>query len=186
MPALATAPGVMDLTERVQDPAFNWDDFAEGARQPPHRRRPGLRDPRADRQPGDRLQQGPVCAGRGSTRRRPTGPGTTSGGGEGADRPSKQQFGFAFPIDASEDTVWHYDAMLWEGGGDILNADNTQAAFNSAAGVQALTTLQQMAVHRSLRVPRPAERRQDRPAVQRRQDRDARHWARGRCQPTRT
>ena len=60
--------------------------------------------------------------------------------------PSKQQYGFAFPIDASEDTVWHYDAMLWEAGGDILNADNTQAAFNSDAGVQALTTLQQMAV----------------------------------------
>ena len=59
---------------------------------------------------------------------------------------SKQQFGFAFPIDASEDTVWHYDAMLWEAGGDILNADNTQAAFNSEAGVQALTTLQTMAV----------------------------------------
>ena len=36
--------------------------------------------------------------------------------------------------------------MLWEAGGDILNADNTQAAFNSDAGVQALTTLQQMAV----------------------------------------
>ena len=42
--------------------------------------------------------------------------------------------------------MWHYDAMLWEAGGDILNADNTQAAFNSPAGVKALTTLQTMAV----------------------------------------
>ena len=48
--------------------------------------------------------------------------------------------------DGSEDTVWHYDAMLWEAGGDILNSDNTKAAFNSDAGVEALTMLQDMAV----------------------------------------
>src|ERR1700712_4398495 len=36
--------------------------------------------------------------------------------------------------------------MLWEAGGDILNADNTKAAFDSPAGVEALTMLQQMAV----------------------------------------
>jgi multiple sugar transport system substrate-binding protein len=42
--------------------------------------------------------------------------------------------------------VWHFDAMLWEAGGDILSADNTQAAFNSDAGVKALTMLQEMAV----------------------------------------
>ncbi len=35
--------------------------------------------------------------------------------------------------------------MLWEAGGDILNSDNTQATFNSAAGVQALTVLQRLA-----------------------------------------
>src|SRR5207249_9420094 len=34
--------------------------------------------------------------------------------------------------------------MLWEAGGDILNADNTQAAFNSPAGVRAATMLQEM------------------------------------------
>ena len=50
------------------------------------------------------------------------------------------------PADGSEDTVWHYDAMLWEAGGDILTPDNTKAAFNSDAGVEALTMLQQMAV----------------------------------------
>jgi multiple sugar transport system substrate-binding protein len=31
--------------------------------------------------------------------------------------------------------------MLWAAGGEILNSDNTQAAFNSAEGVRALTTL---------------------------------------------
>ena len=53
-------------------------------------------------------------------------------------------FGLAFPADGSETTVWEYEAMLWEAGGDILNADNTKAAFNSSAGVEALSTLRQM------------------------------------------
>jgi multiple sugar transport system substrate-binding protein len=60
--------------------------------------------------------------------------------------PSKGQYGWLIPADGSEDTVWHYDAMLWEAGGDILNSDNTEAAFNSDAGVEALTMLQDMAV----------------------------------------
>jgi multiple sugar transport system substrate-binding protein len=60
--------------------------------------------------------------------------------------PAKGQFGWLIPADGSEDTVWHYIPMLWEAGGDILNADNTKATFNSDAGVRALTTLQQMAV----------------------------------------
>lgn len=60
--------------------------------------------------------------------------------------PAKQQYGWIIPADGSEDTVWHWIPMLWEAGGDILNSDNTKAAFNSEAGVKALTTLQQMAV----------------------------------------
>ena len=60
--------------------------------------------------------------------------------------PAKGQYGWLIPADGSEDTVWHYAPMLWEAGGDILNSDNTKAAFNSDAGVKALTTLQQMAV----------------------------------------
>jgi multiple sugar transport system substrate-binding protein len=59
--------------------------------------------------------------------------------------PAKKQYGWAYPADASEDTVWHWEAMLWEAGGDILNADNTQAVFNSPQGIQALTVLQDMA-----------------------------------------
>ncbi|MFN2489678.1 MAG: ABC transporter substrate-binding protein [Actinomycetota bacterium] len=60
--------------------------------------------------------------------------------------PSTQQFGWAYPADASEDTVWHWEAMLWEAGGDILNEDNTEAVFDSPEGVEALTALQAMAV----------------------------------------
>ena len=36
--------------------------------------------------------------------------------------------------------------MLWQAGGDILTPDNTKAAFDSPAGVKALTLLQNMAV----------------------------------------
>ncbi len=60
--------------------------------------------------------------------------------------PSKGQFGWLIPADGSEDTVWHYAPMLWEAGGDLLSPDNSNAVFNSEAGVKALTVLQQMAV----------------------------------------
>src|SRR6478609_4105566 len=59
--------------------------------------------------------------------------------------PSAKQFGWAYVADGSEDTVWRFDALLWQAGGDILNSDNTKAEFNSPAGVQAATLLQQMA-----------------------------------------
>src|SRR5439155_1600431 len=55
--------------------------------------------------------------------------------------PAKKQFGFSYPMDASEDTVWHYDPLLWQNGGSILDASNTKAAFNSPQGVQALQVL---------------------------------------------
>jgi multiple sugar transport system substrate-binding protein len=64
--------------------------------------------------------------------------------------PSKKIFGLAFPADGSETTVWQYEAMLWEAGGNILSPDNRKAIFNSAAGVRALTTLTQMQQARSL------------------------------------
>ena len=59
---------------------------------------------------------------------------------------SKKQFGWAYVNDASEDTVWRFWALLWQAGGDILTPDGKHAAFDSPAGVKALTLLQQMAV----------------------------------------
>jgi multiple sugar transport system substrate-binding protein len=64
--------------------------------------------------------------------------------------PSKKQFGWAYVNDASEDTVWRFWAMLWQAGGKILSPDNKQAAFNSPAGVKALTLLQQLVAHKSI------------------------------------
>jgi len=59
--------------------------------------------------------------------------------------PAKKHFGWAYVNDASEDTVWRFDALLWQAGGDILTPDGKHAAFNSDAGVRAATLLQQMA-----------------------------------------
>ncbi len=58
---------------------------------------------------------------------------------------SKKQFGWAYVNDGSEDTVWRFEALLWQAGGEVLSSDGKHAAFDSPAGVQALTLLQQMA-----------------------------------------
>ena len=60
--------------------------------------------------------------------------------------PAKKQFGWAYVNDGSEDTVWRFDALLWQAGGEILTPDGKHAAFNSPAGVKAAQLLQQMAV----------------------------------------
>lgn len=146
LPQIATAPGVMDLTGRVTDPAFQWNDFVEGARAASQvdghvYAIPALIDDLAIVYNKDLFDAAGLDY--------PTADWTWDdfrAAAQALTDPATKQFGFAYPIDASEDTVWHYDAMLWGAGGDILNSDNTQAAFNSDAGVQALTTLRDMAV----------------------------------------
>lgn len=146
LPQIATAPGVMDLTDRVAEPSFQWNDFAAGARgasQVDGRVYgiPALIDNLAIVYNKDMFDAAGLSY--------PTADWSWDDFRAAAKTltdASKQQFGFAYPIDGSEDTAWHYDAMLWGAGGDILDSDNTQAAFNSDAGVQALTTLRDMAV----------------------------------------
>jgi multiple sugar transport system substrate-binding protein len=60
--------------------------------------------------------------------------------------PAKKQFGTAYVTPGTEDTVWHWEALLWEAGGQILKPGDKQAAFDTPAGLQALTTLRDMAV----------------------------------------
>jgi multiple sugar transport system substrate-binding protein len=57
-----------------------------------------------------------------------------------------KQYGTAYVTPGSEDTVWHWEVLLWEAGGQILNASNTRAAFDSPAGLTSLNTLRAMAV----------------------------------------
>jgi multiple sugar transport system substrate-binding protein len=60
--------------------------------------------------------------------------------------PSIKQYGTAYVTPGSEDTVWHWEALLWEAGGQLLSADGKQAAFDSAAGLASLDSLRTMAV----------------------------------------
>jgi multiple sugar transport system substrate-binding protein len=57
----------------------------------------------------------------------------------------QQIFGTTYPVNNSEDTTWRFWPQLWQNGGAILNADQTEATFNSQAGVDALRFWQQMA-----------------------------------------
>jgi multiple sugar transport system substrate-binding protein len=59
---------------------------------------------------------------------------------------AKKQYGTAYVTPGNEDTVWHWEALLWEAGGRLLTADNKKAAFDSPAGLQSLNTLASMAV----------------------------------------
>jgi len=146
MPQLAQAPGIVDLTDLVADPSFNWDDFYPGERDA------ATIDGRVLGVPAlvDNLAvvyNKDLFAAAGLAE--PTADWTWDefeADAKALTDPATKQFGWSLPADASEDTVWHFEAMLWEAGGDILNADNTQAAFNSPAGVTALTALRDMAV----------------------------------------
>jgi len=60
--------------------------------------------------------------------------------------PAIKQYGTAYVTPGSEDTVWHWEALLWEAGGQLLSADGKQAAFDSPAGLTSLDTLRAMAV----------------------------------------
>jgi multiple sugar transport system substrate-binding protein len=146
MAQVATTPKVVDLTDRVNgDADFNWEDFfpAERAAATVDGRVlgiPALVDNLAVVYNKDLFAQAGLDE--------PT-PDWTWDDLEHAATTltdtANKQFGLAFPMDGSETTVWQFEAMLWEAGGDILNSDNTQAVFNSEAGVKALTTLQRLA-----------------------------------------
>lgn len=55
-------------------------------------------------------------------------------------------YGYGYSVSGSEETTWQMWPHLWQNGGAILSKDGKRAAFDSAAGVKALTFLQDMAV----------------------------------------
>ena len=93
-------------------------------------------------------------------------------------KPAIKQFGTAYVTPGSEDTVWHWEALLWEAGGQILNSSSTKAAFDSPAGLDLTEHAAHDGGHRPLDVPRPG-RLGVRQPVQLGQDRDAGHRAVG-------
>jgi multiple sugar transport system substrate-binding protein len=144
--ALSRQPKLVDLTDRVKDPAFKWDDFFISERQAGS--------------VGDKVLAVPALVDNLSLVYNtamfekagvplPTADWTWQDFRSAAAKLTNKQdktFGWAYVNDGSEDTVWRYLAMLWQAGGDLLTADNTKPAFDSTAGLAALTQLKDMAV----------------------------------------
>jgi multiple sugar transport system substrate-binding protein len=145
-PNVAQIPQVANLTQVVRRPGVNWNDFWVGERDVATVNGkvigiPALVDNLAV------VYNKTLFAKAGLT---PPGPDWTwqqfVADAKKLTDPSIKQFGTAYVTPGSEDTVWHWEVLLWEAGGQILTPDNSKAAFDSPAGLAALNTLRTMAV----------------------------------------
>jgi multiple sugar transport system substrate-binding protein len=59
---------------------------------------------------------------------------------------STDTYGYGYSVSGSEETTWQFWPHLWQHGGEVLTANGKKAAFDSQAGVDALTFLRDMAV----------------------------------------
>jgi multiple sugar transport system substrate-binding protein len=134
MPQLAQTPQVVNLTQLVKQPQYGWNDFFVGERDVATVSGktlglPALVDNLAVVYNKTLFAQHHLA---------PPGPNWTwsqlAADAKAITNPSQKIFGLTFPADGSETTVWQYEAMLWEAGGNILNSGNSKAVFNSAAG----------------------------------------------------
>lgn len=150
MAQLATSPKLVELTDLVNAGDYNWSDFYEGEQAVATVDGrvlgvPALVDNLAVVYNKDLFAAAGVPE--------PTPDWTWAdlrAAAAAVTDPANKVFGLVFPADSSETMVWQYIAMLWAGGGDILNADNTEAIFNQEPGVRALTTLTEIAQDESL------------------------------------
>jgi len=145
-PNVAQIPQVVDLTQVVRRPGVNWDDFWTGERAVATVNGkvigiPALVDNLAV------VYNKTLFAKAGL---QPPGPGWTwqdfVADAQKLTNPAVKQYGTAYVTPGTEDTVWHWEALLWEAGGQLLSADNSRAAFDSAAGLASLNTLRTMAI----------------------------------------
>ena len=145
-PNVAEIPQVVDLTKVVQRPGVNWNDFWEGERAVATVNGkvigiPALVDNLAVVYNKQLFAQAGIA---------PPGPDWTwsefIADAKKLTDASKKQFGTAYVTPGTEDTVWHWEPLLWQAGGQLLTPDNKKAAFDSAAGLASLNTLRQMAV----------------------------------------
>ena len=150
-PNIATNPGVVSLNKLIAaDPSFHWNDFWSVARQVATVNGkivgvPALVDNLALVYNKKLFAQAGLSP--------PTSNWTWTDFENAAVKltdPAKKQFGWAYVNDGSEDTVWRYWAMLWQAGGSILSPDGKHAAFDSPAGVKALTLLQTLAQRKAI------------------------------------
>jgi multiple sugar transport system substrate-binding protein len=145
-PNVAQIPQVVNLTNVVRRPGVNWQDFWTGERAVATVNGrvigiPALVDNLAV------VYNKTLFARAGLA---PPGPGWTwdqfVADARKLTNPAIKQYGTAYVTPGTEDTVWHWEALLWEAGGHLLTADSKRAAFNSPAGLMSLNTLRTMAV----------------------------------------
>jgi multiple sugar transport system substrate-binding protein len=145
MALLAKLPQVVDLSAKVKEPSFDWNDFFPAVRLATMASGkvlgvPALVDNLALVYNKKLFDQAGVPY--------PTAHWTWDDFRAAAKKltnTATKQFGWAYINDGSEDTVWRFLALLWQAGGDLLTPDNTKAAFNSPAGLKAMTLLYDMA-----------------------------------------
>ena len=145
-PNVAKIPQVVNLTKVVARPSVNWNDFWVGERDVATVNGkvigiPALVDNLAVVYNKTLFAQAHLA---------PPSPNWTwaqfQADAKALTKPAIKQYGTAYVTPGSEDTVWHWEALLWEAGGQILNSSNTKAAFDSPAGLASLNTLRTMAV----------------------------------------
>src|ERR1700759_1266911 len=145
-PNVATIPKVVDLTQVVKQSSVNWNDFYVGERDVATGNGEGIGFPAlVDNLAGVYNKQLFAAAHLPVPSPTWTWSQFVSDAQKLTDA-SKKQFGTAYVTPGSEDTVWHWEALLWEAGGSLLTPDNKKAAFDSMAGLTSLTTLKDMAV----------------------------------------
>ena len=145
-PNVAQIPQVVNLTQVVQRPGVNWNDFWTGERAVATVNGKVIGIPAVV----DNLAvvyNKTLFAKAGL---QPPGPDWTwqefVADAKKLTNPAIKQFGTAYVTPGTEDTVWHWEALLWEAGGQLLTPDNKKAAFDSPAGLESLNTLRTLAV----------------------------------------
>jgi multiple sugar transport system substrate-binding protein len=143
---LARQPKLVDLTDKVKDPALDWPDFYPSERQAATVKGkvvgfPALVDNLSLVYNKTLFTQAGLAP--------PNNSWSWSDFRAAAKKlsnPSTHNYGWAYANDGSEDTVWRFLAMLWQAGGELLTPDNSKPAFDSPAGLAALQQLHDMAV----------------------------------------
>ena len=136
----------LDITDKVKDPSVQWAEFPQAARQTATPNGhvigfPAVVDNLALMYNKKLFQAAGLAE--------PTNTWTWDDFRAAAKKltdPAKNVYGTAYSVSGTEDTTWHFWPLLWQKGGSVLNSGNTKAAFDSDAGVAALTFLRQMAV----------------------------------------
>jgi multiple sugar transport system substrate-binding protein len=145
-PNVAQIPQVVDLTQLVQKSSVNWNDFWTGERDVASVNGkvigiPALVDNLAVVYNKKLFAKAGLPV---------PGPDWTwsqfTADAQKLTDPASKQYGTAYVTPGTEDTVWHWESLLWEAGGSLLTPDNKKAAFDSAAGLESLSTLRTLAV----------------------------------------